>query len=153
MRLKLAIVGAVVAATSLASPALAAGGNPGTAGAVPPAPGLSLVSKLGASSIAVNTGQPVVDITLITNNAPSSELVTLDYQVSTDALSPSCQMPGWSAAPVLVSPGSTAGVATKAVSPGCSAAYTMSVTATAASGASASTQVAWSQFLKLRNGG
>jgi hypothetical protein len=142
------IVGAAfIAAGAIASPAFAQGG-----GATTPPPGVSLVSKLGSSAIAVNTGQPVVETTLITNNSAAAAPVTLRYQVSTDQLSSSCQMAGWSAPSVLVKPGSTTGVTTKVPAPGCSGTYTLTVVASVNGVDQAKTTDAWAQFLKTRNG-
>jgi hypothetical protein len=156
MRWKFAGVAAFVAVGSLAAPASAAGIIAGGGGAVPPPPpppGLSIVSKLGNSSIAVNTGAPLVDVTLITNNSPDPAAVTLSYSVSTDQLSASCGMLPWSEPEVQVSPGSTVGVTTKVPTPGCSGAYSMTVSASAAGVDPVETTVDWFQFLKLRNGG
>src|SRR4051794_39239666 len=154
MRWKFAGVAAFVAVGSLAAPATAVGVNAGGGGAVPPPPpGLSLVSRLATSSIAVNTGAPVVDTTLITNNSPDVAVVTLSYSVSTDQLSASCGILPWSEPEVQVNPDSTVGVTTKVPAPGCSGAYTMTVTASAPGADPVDATVDWFQFLKLRNGG
>jgi hypothetical protein len=156
MRCKFAGVAAFVAVGSLAAPAMAVGVNAGGGGAVlppPPPPGLSLVTRLGTTSIAVNTGTPVVDTTSITNNSPDVAMVTLSYSVTSDQLSPSCDMPPWSEPEVQVNPGATIGVTTKAPAPGCSGAYTLTVTASALGADPVATSVDWFQFLKLRNGG
>jgi hypothetical protein len=118
---------------------------------VPAPPGLSLVTLVGASSIPVNSAAPVVDTTLITNNTGGQPTRLAGLSVSTDQLFSSCQVAPWSAAPVLVSPGSTVGVTTKAAAPGCPSLYTLSVSGSAPSGAVASAQTAWSQYLPKRH--
>jgi hypothetical protein len=60
-------------------------------------------------------------------------------------------MPAWSAGPVTVKPASSASVTTKVAAPGCTGTYRIHVVAKSATGASATTTVSFTQFLKVRN--
>jgi hypothetical protein len=151
MRKRLGTLAAVLAVGAMASPAFAQGGSPGVPVPPGPPPSLALTDHLASTSIAVNTGTPVVNVADVRNNSASPQTVTVTYS-QVGGGTGACAMPSWSAPALLVKPGSSATSSTKVPAPSCPGDYTLLVSASSTSGISAEpVSVVFSQYLKLRN--